>query len=143
MNDFNSNSDPLKILQYKQCGTQAILNKIIKLLRKKNIERQPVFFDNQRNTSRLVFTSPYFKSMYLHQARNKLPSSKAVIRQVYTQSERCLLFDSLLLRLQNIHNEQIPVLCIPESSVDHVHDLYYNSNLLHMRGILELFWNLE
>ena len=69
-------------------------------------------------------TSPYFKNTYLYLAQNKLPSSKIAARQVETQAERYLLLDSLLFRIQNVHDEQKPMLCILESCVDHILDLY-------------------
>ena len=39
-------------------------------------------------------TSSYFENIYLHLAKNKLPSSKAAVTQVETQGEKYLLFDS-------------------------------------------------
>ena len=55
-------------------------------------------------------TNLYFKNIYVFQ--NKLPSSKATIRQVETQTEGYIPFDSLLFRIPNLHDEQNPVLCI-------------------------------
>ena len=72
-------------------------------------------------------TSPYFKNICLYLAQNKLPSSKVAVRQVEMAAERYLLLDSLLFRIQNFHDKQKPVLCIPESCVDHILKLYLNS----------------
>ena len=47
--------------------------------------------------------------------------------QVETQAERYLPLDALLFRIQDLHDEQSPVLCISESCVDHILDLYHNS----------------
>ena len=58
--------------------------------------------------------------------QDKLPSQVGV-RQVETQAEIYLLLDSLLLRIENYHDEPKPVLCILESCVDHVLSLYHNS----------------
>ena len=52
---------------------------------------------------------------------------KVAVRQVETQTERYLLLDSLLFGIHNFHDEQQPILCIPESCVDHILDLYHNS----------------
>ena len=35
-------------------------------------------------------TSHYFKNIYLYWAQNKLPSSRVAVRQVETQSGKCL-----------------------------------------------------
>ena len=58
-------------------------------------------------------TNQYFKNTYLYLAQNELPSSKVAVRQVKIEAERYLLLDLLLFRIQNFHNEQKPVLCIP------------------------------
>ena len=68
-----------------------------------------------------------FKSIYLYLVQNKFPSFETVVRQVETEKERHLLFDSLLFRIQNVHDEQKPVMGIPESCKDYTFDLYYNS----------------
>ena len=81
----------------------------------------------------------YFKNIYLYLAQNKLPSSKVAVRQVETQVERYLLLDSLLSRIQNLPDELKPVLCIPESCVDYILDLYANSH----QGFLEVFLKIK
>ena len=61
-----------------------------------------------------ILTSPYFQEIYLYLVQNKISSSKIMVRQVETQAERYNLLDKLLFRIQNFHDEQKPVLCIPE-----------------------------
>ena len=43
--------------------------------------------------------SPYFKDLYLYLSQNKLPSSKGVMCKIEILSERYILLDSLLFRL--------------------------------------------
>ena len=71
-------------------------------------------------------TSFYFKNIYLYLVQNKLTSSDTTIGQVETKAGKYLLLDSLLFRIQNYHDKQNPLLCLPESCVDHFLDLYHN-----------------
>ena len=48
------------------------------------------------------------------------------LRQAEMQAGRYLLLDSLLFRIQNVHDEQKPVLHIPESCIDYILDIYQN-----------------
>ena len=86
-------------------------------------------------------TNPYFINMHLYLAQNKLPSSQVAIRQVETQAEKYLLGDSLLFRIHTYHKEQNSVLCIPESCVDYILDLYHNLLFGAHQGSLRKFIN--
>ena len=92
----------------------------------------------KRNTGRNL-TSLYFKNMYLYLAQNQLPSSRVAVRQVETQAETYLLLDSLLFKIENFHDEQKPVLFIPEFCIDHILDLYHNSLFGAHQGSLRTF----
>ena len=50
-----------------------------------------------------------------------------MVRQVEIQAETYFLPDLLLFRIQNFHDEQKAVLCIPEPCVDYILGLYHNS----------------
>ena len=58
---------------------------------------------------------------------NTFPSSKASIRQVETQAEKIFTAWLIIVCKQTYHDEQNPLLYIPESCVDHTLDLYHNS----------------
>ena len=94
-----------------------------------------------KETQAGYLTSLYFKNIYLYLAQNKYSSSKDAVRQIETQAERYLLFDSLLFRIQNFHDEQKTVLCIPKSCLDHILDLFHNSLFGAHQGSLRTFFN--
>ena len=62
--------------------------------------------------------SPYFKDLYMYLSQNKLPSSKGAICKIEVLSERYILLDSLLIKL-NVEKEKA-VLAIPEVCVDQI-----------------------
>ena len=68
--------------------------------------------------------SPYFKDIYLYLSQNKLPSSKNIIRKIEAITEKYILLDSLLFKL-NIEKEKA-VLAIPEVCVDQMIALYHS-----------------
>ena len=43
--------------------------------------------------------SPYFKDLYLYLSQNKLISSKSAIKKLEVLAERCILLDSLLIKI--------------------------------------------
>ena len=49
--------------------------------------------------------SPYFKDLYLYLSKNKLPSSKGAMCKIEALSEKYILLDSLLFKL-NIEKEK-------------------------------------
>ena len=60
--------------------------------------------------------SSYFKDLYLYLSQNKLPSSKGAMCKIEILSERYILLDSLLFKL-NLEKEKA-VLAIPEVCID-------------------------
>ena len=86
-------------------------------------------------------TGSYFKNIYSFLVQNSLPSSKVAVRQVESQAERYLLLTSLLFRIQHFHDEQKPVLCIPESCVGYILDIYCKSLFGVHLGCLRTFFN--
>ena len=69
--------------------------------------------------------SSYFKDIYLYLSQNKLPSSKGTMHKIEALSEKYILLDSLLFKL-NIEKEKA-VLAIPEVCVDQMIALYHSS----------------
>ena len=72
---------------------QTDLNTTIKLMERKILKgnQLPVTIKEKQEG---YLASPYFKNIYLYPAQNKLPSSKAAIKQVGIQAERNLLLDT-------------------------------------------------
>ena len=55
----------------------------------------------------------YFNEIYLYLAHNKLPSSKAGIRNVEVLAKRYILLDSLLFKISTTQGKETAVLAIP------------------------------
>ena len=79
--------------------------------------------------------SPYFKDIYLYLSQNKLPSSKNIIRKIEALSEKYILLDSLLFKL-NIEKEKA-MLAIPEICVDQMIALYHSSLFAGHQGVVK------
>ena len=77
--------------------------------------------------------------MYLSQ--NKLLSSKGAIRKIETLSERYILLDSLLFKL-NIEKEKA-VLAVPEVCVDQMIALYHSSLFAGHQGVVKAYLTMS
>ena len=78
--------------------------------------------------------SSYFKDLYLYLSQNKLPSSKDAMHKIEILSERYILLDSLLFKL-NVEKEKA-VLAIPEVCVDQMIALYHSSLFAGHQGVI-------
>ena len=103
-----------KIVQ-KYLPKQADIDKILKVIQRKVLKgtHLPI---NIKEIQAGSLNSPYFKDLYLYLSQNKLPSSKGVMHKIEALSEKYILLDSLLFKL-NIEKEKA-VLAIPEVCVD-------------------------
>ena len=79
--------------------------------------------------------SPYFKDLYLYLSQNKLPSLKGAMCKIEILSERYILLDSLLFKL-NVEKEKA-VLAIPEVCVDQINALYHSSLSAGHQGFIK------
>ena len=79
--------------------------------------------------------SPYFKDIYLYLAQNKLPSSKAAIREVETLAEQYILLDSLLFKIIPTPEKETPILAILEICTDKIITLYHSSLFAGHQGV--------
>ena len=71
-------------------------------------------------------SSSYFKDIYLYLAQNKLPSSKAVIRNNEALVEKYISIDSLLFKIISTPDKELAVLPIPEMCADSIIALYHS-----------------
>ena len=85
--------------------------------------------------------SPYFKDLYLYLSQNKLPSSKGAMRKIEALSEKYILLDSLLFKL-NIEKEKA-VLAIPEVCVDQIIALYHSSLFAGHQGVIKTYLTMS
>ena len=85
--------------------------------------------------------SPYFKEEYLYLNQNKLPSSKGAMCKIEILSERYILLDSLLFKL-NVEKEKA-VLAIPEVCVDQIIALYHSSLFAGHQGVIKTYLTMS
>ena len=85
--------------------------------------------------------SPYFKDIYLYLSQNKLPSSKGAMHKIEALSEKYILLDSLLFKL-NIEKEKA-VLAIPEVCVDQMIALYHSSLFAGHQGVIKTYFTMS
>ena len=71
--------------------------------------------------------SPYFKDLYQYLLQNKLPHSKLAIKKLEASSERYVLLDSLLFRINP--EKETAVLAIPEECVHKIITLYHKKSI--------------
>ena len=79
--------------------------------------------------------SPYFEELYQYLLQNRLPHSKLAIRKLEALSEKYVLLDSLLFRI-NPEKETV-VLAIPEECIDKIITLYHKSLFAAHQGVIK------
>ena len=86
-----------KIVQ-KYLPKQADIDKILKVIQRKVLKgtHLPITI---KEIQAGYLNSPHFKDLYLYLSQNKLPSSKSAIRKIEALSEKYILLDSLLFKL--------------------------------------------
>ena len=85
--------------------------------------------------------SPYFKDLYMYLSQHRLPSSKGTMHKIEILSERYILLDSLLFKL-NIEKEKA-VLAIPEVCVDQIIALYHSSLFAGHQGVITTYLTMS
>ena len=81
--------------------------------------------------------SPYFKDLYQYLLQNKLPHSKPAIKKLEALSERYVLLDSLLFRINP--EKETAVLAIPEEGVEKIITLYHKSLFVGLQGVIKTY----
>ena len=81
--------------------------------------------------------SPYFKDLYQYLLQNKLPHSKLAIKKLEALSEKYILLDSLLFRINP--EKETAVLAIPEECVDKIITLYHKSLFAEHQGVIKMY----
>ena len=83
--------------------------------------------------------SPYFKDLYLYLTQNKLPSSKSVICKIEALTERYMLLDLLLFKLNTNSGKETVLLAIPEICADQIITLYHSSLFAGHQGVIKTY----
>ena len=124
----------------KYLPKQTDIDRILKVIQRKVLKRTllPLTI-KEINTGYL--NSPYFKDLYLYLSQNKLPSSKGAMHKIELLSERYILLDSLLFKL-NVEKEKA-VSAIPEVCVDQIIALYHSSLFVGHQGVIKTYWTMS
>ena len=120
----------------KYLPKQADIDKILKVIQRKVLKgtHLPITI---KEIQAGYLNSPYFKDLYLYLSQNKLPCSKGAMHKIEVLSEKYILLDSLLFKL-NIEKEKA-VLAIPEVCVDQMIDLYHSSLFAGHQGLFKTY----
>ena len=85
--------------------------------------------------------SPYFKDLYQYLLQNKLPSSKSAIKKLEALSEKYVLLDLLLFRINP--EKETAVLAVPESCADKIITLYHKSLFVGHQGVIKTYLTIS
>ena len=85
--------------------------------------------------------SPYFQDIYLYLSQNKLLSSKTAIKRVETLTEKYILLDSLLLKI-NLERETA-VLAVPEACIVKIITLYHANLFAGHQGVIKMYLTIS
>ena len=82
-----------------------------------------------------------FKNIYIHLLQIKLPTSKAVIRNVELLAERHIVLDSLLLKITP--EKESAVLAVPETCTDKIMTLYHSCLFAGYQGVIKTYLTIS
>ena len=124
----------------KYLPKQADIDKILKVTQRKVLKgtHLPITI---KEIQAGYLNSPYFKDLYLYLSQNKLPSSKGAMHKIEALSEKYILLDSLLFKL-NMEKEKA-VLAIPEVCVDQMIALYHSSFFAGHQGVVKTYLTMS
>ena len=128
-----------KIVQ-KYLPKQADIDKILKVIQRKVLKgtHLPITI---KEIQAGYLNSPYFKYIYLYLSQNKMASSKGAMHKIEALSEKYILLDSLLFKL-NIEKEKA-VLAIPEVCIDQMIALYHSSLFAGHQGVVKTYLTMS
>ena len=124
----------------KYLPKQADIDKILKVIQRKVLKgtHLPITI---REIQAGYLNSPYFKDLYLYLSQNKLPSSKGAMHKIEALSEKYILLDSLLFKL-NVEKEKA-ALAIPQVCVDQMIALYHSSLFAGHQGVVKTYLTMS
>ena len=111
-------------LVHKFLPKQADIDKILHIIQRKVLKNTHLLVEIKEIQAGYLH-SPYFKGLYQYLLQNKLPHSKPAIKKLEALSERYVLLDSLLFKINP--EKETAVLAIPEECVDKIITLYHKS----------------
>ena len=85
--------------------------------------------------------NPYFKDLYQYLLQNKLPSSKSASTKLMALSEKYVLLDLLLFRINP--EKETAVLAVPEPCADKIITLYHKSLFTGHQGVIKTYLTIS
>ena len=111
-------------LVHKFLPKQTDIDKILHIIQRKVLKNTHLLVEIKEIQEGFLH-SHYFKDLYQYLSQNKLPHSKLAIKKLEALSERYVLLDSLLFRINP--EKETTVLAIPEECVNKIITLYHKS----------------
>ena len=124
----------------KYLPKQADIDKVLKVIQRKVLKGTHLPITTKEIQAGYL-NSPYFKDLYLYLSQNRLPSSNCAMCKIEILSERYILLDSLLFKL-NIEKEKA-VLAIPEVYIDQMIALYHSSLFAGHQGVVKTYLTMS
>ena len=88
-------------------------------------------------------TSLYFKDIYRYLAQNILPRKRHARQKIENLSERYVLLDSLLFKLNSTPGKEKALLAIPEVCADKIIMLYHASLFAGHQGVIKTYLTIS
>ena len=85
--------------------------------------------------------SSYFKDIYLYLSQNKLPSSKVAIKRVEALSEKYVLLDSLVFKVNP--EKETAILAVLEACIDKIITLYHSSLFAEDQQVIKTYLTIS
>ena len=127
-------------LVHKFLPKQADIDKILSIIQRKVLKNTHLPIEIKEIQAGYLH-SPYFKDLYQYLLQNKLPHSKPAIKKLEALSERYVLLDSLLFRINP--EKETAVLAIPEECVDKIITLYHKSLFAGHQGVIKTYLTIS
>ena len=124
----------------KYLPKQTDIDKILKVIQRKVLKGTHLPLTIKEIQAGYL-NSPYFKDLYLYLSQNKLPSSKGAMCKIKILSERYILLDSLLFKLND--EKEKAVLAIPEVCVDQIIALYHSNLFAGHQGVIKTYLTMS
>ena len=89
------------------------------------------------------FTSLHFKDIYRYLAQNTLPRKRCVRQKVENLSDRYVLLDSFLFKINPTPGKEKALLAIPVVCVDKIIMLYHASLFAGHQGMIKTYLTIS
>ena len=127
-------------LVHKFLLKQVDIDKVLHIIQRKVLKNRHLPIEIKEIQAGYLH-SPYFMDLYLYLLQNKLPHSKPAIEKLEALSERNVLLDSLLFRINP--EKKTAVLAIPEECVDKIITLYHKSLFAGYQGVKKTYLTIS